>query len=221
MDTPIVPQKRCSICKKTFPLESFANSRNGKYGKHNYCRKCAAEHKGRIWHPKCIVPDGFQQCSLCGKVLPLTIEHFRMSIREKNQLTCECKPCLVIKDRADRIKHLDKRKQSHREWAKANPDIAKSNAKKSKSARRARMMNVEGSHSARDLQALYEDQDGQCAYCGIRLFWDVLGDIHADHIVPVSRGGTNNPDNLALACADCNLGKGNSTLPEWIARRNW
>lgn len=50
------------------------------------------------------------------------------------------------------------------------------------------------------------NRDGfACRYCG-RQAPDVK--LHVDHIVPVARGGNNDPDNLITACADCNLGKG-------------
>jgi 5-methylcytosine-specific restriction endonuclease McrA len=32
--------------------------------------------------------------------------------------------------------------------------------------------------------------------------------LEIDHIRPVSRGGTNDPDNLQVLCRDCNAGKG-------------
>lgn len=150
-----------------------------------------------------------------------------------------------------RTKHRDKRNTNSRQWRLDNPDKVKAGnedyydmhhdemlirsrlsynlnqphylmlARRGNAKRRAIMQNIEGSYTPSDLEALYDAQDGQCAYCGIRLFWDIPGDIHVDHVQPVSRGGTNNPDNLALACADCNLSKHDKTLPEWIARRNW
>jgi len=33
-------------------------------------------------------------------------------------------------------------------------------------------------------------------------------DLHIDHVLPVSAGGTNDPDNLQVLCAKCNLSKG-------------
>lgn len=44
-----------------------------------------------------------------------------------------------------------------------------------------------------------------CQYCG-RSAPSV--ELHVDHVVPVSKGGTNDRENLAAACVDCNLGKG-------------
>lgn len=36
-----------------------------------------------------------------------------------------------------------------------------------------------------------------------------------EHKTPLSRGGTNNPDNLVLACLQCNMSKGNKTVNEY------
>lgn len=39
---------------------------------------------------------------------------------------------------------------------------------------------------------------------------------HIDHVLPVSKGGGNNPSNLVRSCATCNMSKGNKewTLPD-------
>lgn len=54
-----------------------------------------------------------------------------------------------------------------------------------------------------------------CCYCGaaapsVRL--------HVDHVIPVSQGGTDAIDNLATSCEQCNLGKGQVTVDQFIAR---
>lgn len=49
-----------------------------------------------------------------------------------------------------------------------------------------------------------------CRYCGQHA---PVG--HADHIIPLSRGGTDDLGNLAWACPKCNLSKGNRTWEEW------
>jgi 5-methylcytosine-specific restriction endonuclease McrA len=48
--------------------------------------------------------------------------------------------------------------------------------------------------------------DYTCQYCG-RSAPDV--ELHVDHRVPLSRGGSDAVANLATACIDCNLGKSN------------
>jgi hypothetical protein len=44
-----------------------------------------------------------------------------------------------------------------------------------------------------------------CQYCGARAPDTAL---HIEHIIPVVKGGDNEPENLCAACVRCNLGKG-------------
>lgn len=47
-------------------------------------------------------------------------------------------------------------------------------------------------------------RDGYCCqYCGSEDATTV------DHIIPISKGGTDDPDNLVAACTRCNYSKGN------------
>jgi len=70
--------------------------------------------------------------------------------------------------------------------------------------RRGRLI---GSYKAVDVVTLYRMQGGRCASarCGRDL--GVVG-YHVDHVVPVSKGGTNRFGNLQLLCPRCNLTKG-------------
>lgn len=47
-----------------------------------------------------------------------------------------------------------------------------------------------------------------CTICGIAPSKRAGAGLHIDHILPVSRGGTNDPANLRTLCSDCNLGRG-------------
>lgn len=77
--------------------------------------------------------------------------------------------------------------------------------------RRARKLNAQGSHTVEDIRRQYEAQSGRCYYCGIQ----VGNDYHVDHVVPLSRGGSNGPENLVIACAPCNLSKSDRLPHEW------
>lgn len=48
--------------------------------------------------------------------------------------------------------------------------------------------------------------DFTCRYCRSK-----DGELHVDHVTPVSLGGSDHPDNLVAACKDCNLGKASSS----------
>lgn len=48
-----------------------------------------------------------------------------------------------------------------------------------------------------------------CQYCG-----KIGGDLTVDHIMPRSRGGQDEWENVVVACLRCNVGKGNKTPEE-------
>ena len=47
-----------------------------------------------------------------------------------------------------------------------------------------------------------------CEYCHLHQDDSPLAVLHVEHIIPKIHGGTDDLDNLALACIDCNLHKG-------------
>lgn len=65
----------------------------------------------------------------------------------------------------------------------------------------------------KELARLYKDQKGYCALSGRRL---QKGLIHLDHILPLSKGGTDEIGNLRWVCKDANLAKRALTDFEFI-----
>ncbi len=53
---------------------------------------------------------------------------------------------------------------------------------------------------------------GKCLHCNSKLMvsaeGEPLGPVTIEHILPRAHGGTDEPENLALACARCNFQKG-------------
>lgn len=49
-----------------------------------------------------------------------------------------------------------------------------------------------------------------CHYCGVTRRW-----MQVDHVVPRTKGGTDDLANLVVACRRCNSSKGNRDLEEW------
>lgn len=56
-------------------------------------------------------------------------------------------------------------------------------------------------------QQVRESAQGLCEYCHAAEQWQYVR-FTVDHIVPISMGGTDRPDNLCLACFHCNRRKG-------------
>lgn len=62
---------------------------------------------------------------------------------------------------------------------------------------------------------IFEQQHGRCFYCGR----DVEEYYHIDHLVPLSKGGPNIPENIAIACGHCNGMKRDRSLREFFGMR--
>jgi hypothetical protein len=59
-------------------------------------------------------------------------------------------------------------------------------------------------------QKVFSRDNYTCQYCNAK-----DAKLHCDHVIPLSRGGSNDLENLVAACASCNLSKHNKTLSEW------
>lgn len=69
------------------------------------------------------------------------------------------------------------------------------------------------SKTARD--AILKRDGYRCAYCPC----DDPVMMTVDHVVPLSKGGTHDPENLVCACTACNGEKADMTMDEWRARQ--
>jgi 5-methylcytosine-specific restriction endonuclease McrA len=85
------------------------------------------------------------------------------------------------------------------QWRKENPEASRA----IKQRRRAREREAEGSFTADELKALIKKQAGKCIYCSVALGKGY----HADHIIPLMRGGSNWISNIQLLCRSCNSKK--------------
>lgn len=110
-----------------------------------------------------------------------------------------------IKRDANPEKHRERLKK----WSKANPGAIRA----IQHVRRARKRGAEGKYVIADLHGLLEQQGLSCR-CGISF---LAVDPTIDHKTPLSRGGSNWPNNIQLLCLPCNMSKGNKTMEEWKA----
>lgn len=76
-----------------------------------------------------------------------------------------------------------------------------------------------GSHTDAEWFALVRSVRRRCAYCGCETRPVGEWRLTMDHIVPVSRGGSDAIENLCVACAGCNSDKGTMTGDEYRAWR--
>lgn len=93
-------------------------------------------------------------------------------------------------------------------WRIANPDayIAQLHL------RRSRKLGAEGTYGPEDVKRMLHAQSGLCNGCSCEIWVKYT----VDHMMPLSRGGSNWPNNLQLLCKRCNSSKNNRTMEEWL-----
>jgi len=110
------------------------------------------------------------------------------------------------------IEFLKKKREIALLWQINNKE--RSNAIKRN--RRSKIKNAEGSHDYRDIIEILIKQDWLCAEATCRK--DISHDkYHVDHIMPISLGGSNWPENLQCLCPPCNLRKSYKHPDVWNA----
>lgn len=97
----------------------------------------------------------------------------------------------------------DRDRDYREKYRKENPEVMRHHERN----RRARINSAEGSHSFSDIELMLVKQKEKCAFCQSRLIKSGDKKYHIDHIMPLSKGGSNWPGNLQLLCKKCNLSK--------------
>lgn len=193
--------KRCFVCKelKQATVENFYAKKSGKYGIDGTCKICHNQRNSS--------------------------EHFYSKGLEIGE------------------SHREMRKAIFRRYHKRHPEVAREQARRRRkergdalqsynqlfwkthphlrrvynSKRRALTLQAEGTYTKEDIQEQYKRQKGKCYWCTKKLEKYPNGThiFHIDHICPLSRGGSNSPDNLVLACPTCNQSKSARLPHEW------
>lgn len=166
-----------------------------------------------------------KECTVCK--LSLKISEFSKNIKNRDGYLHQCKKCVrkrVLKWRSENpeeaksrrkvqyFKRRDKNIMDAVEWGKVNRE--KRNVAKNKWRAKNkpltnhytkmylyRQKRAAGSHTLEEYLSKLYMFSGKCAYCRER-----LADTR-DHVIPLSKGGTNFIDNIVPACRSCNSSK--------------
>lgn len=211
--------KVCSKCRQEKPAttENFSRDKRGRDGLHAKCKQCMSKRKPKISD----VPQGHKRCCKCNAVFPSTTEYFHRSTTGKDGLYSRCKSCRLANiDREYKRIYDVKWHRDNREHCAEVTRIYRQTergiiAKRARAHnRRARKRNAIGTHTVEELHQQLKRQKGKCYYCHKKLgkgrdSWN------GDHVIPLSRGGTNYIDNIVIACPSCNSKKNNKLPHEW------
>jgi 5-methylcytosine-specific restriction endonuclease McrA len=133
-----------------------------------------------------------------------------------------CKPCAILaakiwaEKNPDRKRqnarnyvkrHPEKCKTNYQRWRQYNPEHAKLLNRRGSHVRRVRLRGGTGSYSNEEWLNLLRQYDYKCLSCGHEHQETRWGRLTADHVIPISKGGSNTIDNIQPLCAHCNYTK--------------
>lgn len=176
------------------------------------------QRKGHATMNNSTIP--LRRCTKCNVEYLPTLEYFRKKSKRPDGLDSHCRICCRLAANAyNKIKSSDpvyqeKNKLRVAEWKKLNPEKARLNKRVYQSRRRKRIASSPISYTVKDVEIQYKAQNCRCWWC----LKPLNGKYDIDHVIPLSRGGTNDPRNIVLACEFCNSSKHNKLPGEWCNR---
>ena len=185
--------KQCSKCKEWKDESRFSPDESNSDGLYSSCKECKAQSR-KIW---------YQNNKAKSKA-------YTYQYREE-------KPEIVkrINDKYLTNNRVEVR-QRNKKWRERNIDIFRA----CQARRRGREYSATGFYTASEWRNLCVSYDNTCLCCGTHADDTPEKKLSRDHVIPLSKGGSNNISNIQPLCLKCNLKKGDKatdyrTRPVW------
>lgn len=105
--------------------------------------------------------------------------------------------------------------KTRKTWRQNNPGKIRAGIAKRKSLLEAASGGI---FTKTDIESLRKRQNGHCFYCNVRMTPEGKLRETIDHKLAVSKGGSNAPENIVLACLECNMAKSNQDFEIFLKR---
>lgn len=181
--------KICTTCKEIKLIEEFYKSKLGKNGYHSKCKPCEKLRAIKYYNNN------------LNKIKQYYQENKEWLLINRNEYNHKNKEMLKIKTSKRRATNKGKLQRIIHEQK-----------------RRTNKANSQGIHTATQILNLFELQSGKCVYCDTKLNKSGNNKYHVDHIMPLSKGGSNDISNIQLLCPTCNMSKHNK-MPDIFAQQ--
>lgn len=135
---------------------------------------------------------GLRRCADCKTIYPNTTEYFPARHKDSDLVISYCRTCSSKRVSA---------------YCKAHPEVVQKRNRRRYAIKRGAV----GDYTQADVDAQLKCQKHRCYYCHEKL----SKTYHVDHVIPLSRGGSNGPENIVLACPHCNCAKNDRMPHEW------
>jgi 5-methylcytosine-specific restriction endonuclease McrA len=215
-------KKTCAICGEPFAadLEHFykRTRENGRVYLSSGCKMCVKKHRA-------VYRDEYPDRSLLANRVSYRKNgtRYNETKRQKVKNSPELRAYSALKNREWQSQNQDKvlayRRARYSEFSelikvgqRAYYIANKEKYRTLRRNRRAQLRGSPGSFTSKDIADRFEEQDGRCFWCKC----DISSGHHADHFLPLARGGTNHQYNIVLACPTCNLSRGKKLPSEFF-----
>lgn len=195
--------KRCSKCGEYKLLREFPKASREKSGYQSACKSCrkalyqSSQMKKRMLR-YAADPQWLEKQKASAKASHQKYRN-RYSAKQRDRYRADESVRRAAVERAEK-------------WRLENPDSVKVYFAK----KRSKEVAAKGGFTRDDVKRLLEKQRFKCVYCG----GDISGGLHTiEHVIPLSRGGSNGLENIALACRSCNARKGDKLVTEFFETR--
>ena len=197
-----ISHKTCKWCGLTKELSEFYEGRWGKK-----CKVCVRSRAQKYRREHL---EQYAEYDKARANLPHRVEARRKYQQEHQEEISEYKRRWAAyneeKVAASRLAYYERNRAEliarSKNWAESNPDKVKSAKANNRRKRRAARHASPGSFTAEEFRALCEQYGNRCLACG-----DTEAVLEADHVVPLTRGGTDDIGNIQSLCGSCNRKK--------------
>ena len=201
-NTTTAELRACRKCLESKPIDQFETCRGRSTHRCRLCanifkKEWADANRVRVRQQKKAYEDRYPE-----RVIESKVKNYRIKGKEYKRRTQEW-----------REKNRDIRNAYEREVYRRNPEIARTRNKR----RDDRQAAAGGVFTKDHERSIFTAQSGRCAtpQCGADLS---MTKYHADHIVPVVKGGSSDPSNRQLLCQRCNHLKQDLMPDEWARK---
>jgi len=190
--------KICYKCKKEKELLCFYFDASRKDGHRSKCKECYKQINTKQ------INVLFKKCTKCLNLK--SYEEYHKHKRTVDRLQDVCKTCRNLERRIRYFTNHAKEIFWSRAFKRNNPLVVKQQNERY----RARKLNAEGSHSNKEWIQCKNDYDNKCVYC------NKVTKLEKDHLIPLTKGGSDYITNIVPSCRSCNASKNNKLVNEFL-----